>query len=232
MENQEQFVQKTTTKKNTMHFLPILLAIVAVVEIAGAIGLFVMYNRVNKQTEKMEAESSNSNNNQPSYSVTIEGLDGDNPIDAMIGQAVVNSLFGEEPEMETIVEDKIYKNGEMAYIQTESGNYYFGVTKATILSDRPNNEEPVYQITWEVHNENRDPYVSVDAQWLTVTDSKGYVLDSESTAYEGEWKNNGAEVYPGKKCIYSYTYGIANPKCDWLEVSIAHRGVICRIDID
>lgn len=131
-------------------------------------------------------------------------------------------------------EGDFYENGELAYVDTEWGNYYFGVTKATILP-KNENRDAVYQITWECQNESfrtsSGDVLRINEYALTVTDSNGYRVSPMLTGWDGEWENSYASVAPGKKCATTHTFKINDPSCEYLDVSLDSRGINCRIYI-
>ena len=120
-------------------------------------------------------------------------------------------------------ESKIYETGEMVYLQTEYGNYHFGVLSAKILP-ATNRRDAVYQISWEVDNDDFAEYVCIDPDSLRVVGSNGFIVSPLTKGNDEEWKNYNAYVYPGEKCVYAHTFAIDDPECEYLDVTLM-RGV-------
>jgi len=128
-------------------------------------------------------------------------------------------------------ESKIYESGEMAYLQTEYGDYHFGVLSAKILP-ATNRRDEVYQISWEVDNDDFEEYVCIDPDSLRVVGSNGFIVSPLTKGNDEEWKNYNAYVYPGEKCVYAHTFAIDDPECEYLDVTLTSRQVTYRVYIE
>lgn len=126
-----------------------------------------------------------------------------------------------------------YENGELAYVQTEWGNYFFGVTKAVILPET-DYRDAVYQITWECRNENfltdYGDVLNVDFYSLAVSDSHGQTVPPMLSWYANEAMP--ATAAPGKSCIVKHIFAINDPSCEYLDVFMGARGISCRIKVE
>lgn len=128
----------------------------------------------------------------------------------------------------------IIKDGEFAHIETEWGNYKFGVVNATILPEEEY-RDAVYQVSWEVQNESFDDGsdgLCINEDELVITDSNGYVISQMSLAWDGEWVNEDVCIIPGEKCITKFTYEINDDECIYLDVRLKAQGLTFRIDIE
>lgn len=133
-----------------------------------------------------------------------------------------------------VSKDIIYEDGELAYVETESGNYYFGVTKATILP-ATSARGSVYQITWEYHNESfrtaENDVLGINPSDLSVVDSEGYLVEAMSSGWDGDWSNAYASIAEGQKCKAYCTFKINDPMCTYLEVTLLSRNITCRVEV-
>lgn len=144
-------------------------------------------------------------------------------------------------EPETLVNDKIYENGELAYVQTEKGNFYFGVIKAEFVPKSQSHED-LYHIMWEYHNEsyqdngeglNITPYDD-----FKVYDSDGYVV--ETSYYSNSDSLSGLKASDhlydklavGKKCKAESNFHVNNSSCNYLDVVLDDYGINCRVRIE
>lgn len=138
-------------------------------------------------------------------------------------------------EMSSRRNGSFYDSNELAYVETEWGNYFFGVTKATVLPETFL-RGAVYQITWECQNESfktsTGSVLGIGGNDLTVSDSNGYIVSPMQAGYEGDWMNYDTTVAPGKKCISSFTYVINDPSCEYLDVCLSSRNINYRVYID
>lgn len=140
----------------------------------------------------------------------------------------------ENAEKSNTSKNKMYKNGEMAKISDENGEFEFGVTNAVILKEN-GNRDAVYQITWEVKNKNYTSNLGTgtSAYEVKVIDSDGYIVEPMNSGWDTEWANSYTEDQPkaGENCKVKHTFIINNPECTYLDITLEKHNVTCRINI-
>lgn len=154
------------------------------------------------------------------------------PTNTRIDQSVKDENGGNtDKNYESETEPHLYSVGEMAEVQSEKGNYSFGVTKVAILPKTPY-RDAVYQVTWKVENTDFDG-LNINSTNLKVVDSNGFVVAPMEDGWEGDWSSTEYnETRKKEKVIDYHTYIINDPECKYLDVKIESRGIVFRAYFD
>lgn len=245
LEEQEQSLKKDEEIKvkhvkernsNSSSLRIVIYASLAAVMLLGVL-CFVLF-KPRKSVEKPK------DNNSKKYTIEVEGkqysANSISELSEMVGFDV-SFMFNNQgtkggsdtsADTDSVMEAKIYKLGEKASVETNMGNYKFGITEAKLY--RRNNNiggDVLYRIYFDVENENVNDLIFRPDE-LRVSDANDTMCSMVRETYDGECAGLYDSIPKGKKSKIDVLFHIADFPTDTLQINYPQKGIIFEVEID